>query len=267
MTLICFASPKGGVGKTTLAANVASKLARSGLRVVVLDLDPQNALRTHFGIALDDAAGFTHLLAQQPNWRRCLRETSVGISLLPYGSSDMSESVALAAAAAQMPSLVQQPVDDILSDPDICLVVDTPPGPSSLLAALLPKIDLLITVLLVDATSISLIPTVEQGRGYGPVPAGHAMPAMGFVLNQFDPRTRLGGIIASAAMRHLGDRLLGTVYRDEAVAEAVAAQKMLADYAPASKANHDIAALGIEILNRIGSPMTAAAGRHRRTSA
>jgi cellulose synthase operon protein YhjQ len=250
MSLICFTSPKGGVGKTTLAANVASELARSGQRVIALDLDPQNSLRLHFGVPLQETAGFTHLLARQPNWRDHVRETPASISLLPYGRSDAADAIALAVAVAETPELLQKPINDILANPDICLVVDTPPGPSSLLTALRPRTDLLITVFLVDTISVSLIPAVEQDidpDGGTPQRLG---PDMAFVLNQFDPRTRLGGAIAEAATQHLGDRLLGMVYRDEHVAEAVAAQKMLADYT-ASKANQDIAAIARAIQRRL----------------
>jgi cellulose synthase operon protein YhjQ len=246
MTLVCFASPKGGVGKTTLAANVANELARRGQRVIALDIDPQNSLRLHFGVSLADTEGFTRRLAEQPDWRIYLRETSSGISLLPYGRSDMGEAIALSVAIAQEPSLLQWPVNEILASPDICLVVDTPPGPSSLLTALLPRTDLVVNVLLVDATSISLIPSVENGFS---CPAGEPGPNVRFILNQFDPRTRLGGVISNAVTQQLGDRLLGMVYRDEHVAEAVAAQKLLADYAPASKANHDIAAISHAVQN------------------
>src|ERR1700733_8445806 len=135
MTLICFASPKGGVGKTTLAANVANELARGGLRVIALDLDPQNALRLHFGVPLQASAGFTHRLAEKPDWRTCLIEAASGLRLLPYGQSTMNEAIALSVAVGETPSLLRRPVDDILADSNTCLVVDTSPGPSSLLAA------------------------------------------------------------------------------------------------------------------------------------
>jgi cellulose synthase operon protein YhjQ len=251
MALICFASPKGGVGKTTLAANIANQLALTGSRVVALDIDPQNTLRLHFGIPLHDAAGFTHLLTAQPDWRTCVREVPSGILLLPYGSGGTVDAINLALAVANTPALLQRPVDDILASEDVCLVVDTPPGPSPLLAALLPRTDLLINVFLVDATSVSLIPAVERGFGHLSEEPQLSGPATGFVLNQFDPRTRLGAVIADAATQHLRDRLLGMVYRDENVAEAVAAQKLLADYAPASKASHDIAAIGRAIQHRL----------------
>jgi cellulose biosynthesis protein BcsQ len=179
----------------------------------------------------------------------------------------MDDAIALAVAVSQTPALLREPVDDILSSPDVCLVVDTPPGPSSLLGALLSRTDLLIAVLLVDATSISLIPTLEQGGGYGVGQAEDPGAAIGFILNQFDPRTRLGGLIADAATRHLGDRLLGMIYRDECVAEAVAAQKVLANYAPASKANQDIAATSRAIIARLQMPLPVADAHRDRTSA
>jgi cellulose synthase operon protein YhjQ len=255
MSLICFASPKGGVGKTTLAANVASELAGAGLHVIALDLDPQDSLRLHFGVPLQETAGFTHLLATEPNWRKSLQETPAGIRLLPYGRTETNDAIALAVAVAETPALLQGPVDDILANPEICLVVDTAPGPSSLLTALLPRTDLLITVLLVDTVSISLIPSVERAVSHAVGCPGHSEPELGFILNQFDPRTRLGGVIADAATKHLGDRLLGTVYRDEHVAEAIAAQKLLADY-PASKATADIAAIARVIRRKLGSSAT-----------
>jgi cellulose synthase operon protein YhjQ len=256
MPVLCFASPKGGVGKTTLAANVAGELARTGMRIVALDLDPQNALRLHFGVTLQDRVGFTHRLAANPDWRSCVRETPAGVSVLPYGPSRMDEGLALSVAIAENPALILRQIDQIVAAPDTCLVVDTPPGPSVLLAAILPRTDLLMTVLLVDATSISLIPAIERNRSYGMGVAGQAGPDTSFILNQFDPRTRLGGVIADAATRHLGDRLMGVVYRDEHVGEAVAAQRLLASYAPASKANQDIVAISRAIGRRLRLPST-----------
>jgi cellulose synthase operon protein YhjQ len=266
MPLVCFASPKGGVGKTTLAANVAGTLARTGMRIVALDLDPQNALRLHFGVTLQDGAGLAHRLAENPDWHRCARQTDSGVAVLPYGRSQMDDDLVLSSAVAENPALIIHQIDDILSDPGICLVVDSPPGPSALLAAILPRTDLLITVLLVDATSISWIPAIERNSCYGTGGPGQTRPDMGFILNQFDPRTRLGGVIADAATRHLGDGLIGTVYRDEHVAEAVAAQRLLTNYAPASKANQDIAGISRAISRRLRLPSaeTNARSRHPR---
>lgn len=48
MDIISFINYKGGVGKTTLTANVAAELAFKGKRVLVVDLDPQTNLTLSF---------------------------------------------------------------------------------------------------------------------------------------------------------------------------------------------------------------------------
>ena len=47
---IAVLNQKGGVGKTTTVANIAAALAAAGLRVVVVDLDPQAHLTIHLGL-------------------------------------------------------------------------------------------------------------------------------------------------------------------------------------------------------------------------
>jgi chromosome partitioning protein len=44
---------KGGVGKTTTAVNQSAALAATGLRVCLVDLDPQAHATLHFGLDLD----------------------------------------------------------------------------------------------------------------------------------------------------------------------------------------------------------------------
>jgi cellulose synthase operon protein YhjQ len=256
MPILCFASPKGGVGKTTLAANVAGRLAQTGQQTVALDLDPQNSLRLHFGIPLGDTAGYTCQLPQRPSWRRAQQKTGVGVSVLAFGRTDLATAVELGAEIGRNPELLTEPIRQMRIDSDAWLVVDTPPGPSSQLSALLPTVDLLITVLLADPASIAQIPAIESGASYGETLLQQGDQRLAFVINQFDPRTRLATRIRDGAAMHFGNRLLGVVYRDENVAEAAAAQKLISEYTPSSKAAQDIGAVSRAILERVRSFVT-----------
>jgi chromosome partitioning protein len=48
VTVVCVLNYKGGVGKTTVAANLGADLARRGQRVLLIDMDPQASLTLSF---------------------------------------------------------------------------------------------------------------------------------------------------------------------------------------------------------------------------
>ena len=52
--IIALMNQKGGVGKTTTTVNLGAAIASRGLRVCLIDLDPQAHLSLHFGINPDD---------------------------------------------------------------------------------------------------------------------------------------------------------------------------------------------------------------------
>jgi chromosome partitioning related protein ParA len=62
MIKITIVSTKGGVGKTTLSANLGGILADSGYRVLLIDADPQPTLSSYYRIKERAKHGLTHFL-------------------------------------------------------------------------------------------------------------------------------------------------------------------------------------------------------------
>jgi chromosome partitioning related protein ParA len=57
MRVVSVVSTKGGVGKTTVAANLGGLLADAGLRVLLLDLDSQPTLSSYYALSQKAVAG------------------------------------------------------------------------------------------------------------------------------------------------------------------------------------------------------------------
>ena len=91
-TVLAVVSQKGGVGKTTTAINLASALARRGRKTLLVDVDPQGAVRHGVGLTgaehpagLADVLAGTHelqdvVLATPLPWLRVLLAGSVAES-------------------------------------------------------------------------------------------------------------------------------------------------------------------------------------------
>lgn len=261
MPLITFASPKGGVGKTTLAAHVAAILARAGHQVVALDLDPQNALRLHMGLDLWQTAAFGAVLPQRPAWRDALVDTPSGACLLPFGPTDANRAMEISHALLSQPELLADPVRDMLSVPGLFVVVDSPPGPNPGLAALSALTDILVVVLLADAGSAALIPQIAGNRllGRGTLASRMSERAV-LVLNQVETGQPLSEAVLELAGTALGPRFLGLVCRDLALAEALADRRMLTD--ADGGAGEDLFVLTETLARRLrqAGPVVASAG-------
>lgn len=249
MPLICLSSPKGGVGKTTLTANLAFALQRLGHQTVVIDFDVQNALRLHFAIPLTEKRGFVSASLKQSDWLRMLLPTPSGIRVLPYGASTQAERVGFEERLRLDDNFLATGLKSLLEQPGLFVLADTPPGPSPALSALDKLADLRIIILLADAASVSLLPSIKRGEFLTVSnPNG-----VGFIINQVDRRRRLNREVTEFLEGHLEAVMLGSVHRDEALAEALAAQQPVFTFEPSSAAAYDIDLIARKLLKRFAT--------------
>lgn len=237
MPLICVCSPKGGVGKTTLAANLAYSLARTGSKVLALDFDVQNALRLHFGVPLND-------------WSQCVLSAGSNIFVLPYGEVSEAQRQAFDEQLTHNDHFLQRGLSALLNYPGLITIADMPPGPSPALKALTGLADLHLIPLLADTASMSTLAHVEKQRLTGAAlnhKHGHY-----FVINQSDSRRQVSRDVTSLMEEKLGERLLGIVHRDESVVEANASQKSILDFNASSAAAFDIEIIAKKISSLLG---------------
>jgi cellulose biosynthesis protein BcsQ len=126
------------------------------------------------------------------------------------------------------------------------VVVDTPPGPSVYLDQTRPASTLDVVILQADATSVSLLPTVEAQNFLGRPPDGNPR-LVRYVFNLVDLRRRLTRDVVALLRRRLGRTMLGIVNYDDSFGDAVAHQQLVIDRAPMSKATSDVRGLAAAI--------------------
>lgn len=205
--VLAVASGKGGVGKSTVAVNLAAALAARGLSVGVLDADVYGpSLPTMLGVSgkPDYVDGMI-----QPHVVQGLKAMSVG--LLTKAEDAMVWRGPMASQA--LTQMLTQTRWGTEAAPLDVLVVDLPPGTGDVQLTLIQKTPLDGAVIVSTPQEVAL---ADARRGHA-LFAKVGVPTLGLIENMTGPIFGKGGAEAEAA--RLGVAYLGDIPLDAAVRE------------------------------------------------
>ena len=229
------ANQKGGVGKTTTTVNIAAAMAMGGLRVLVIDLDPQGNASTALGVEHRDSEGVYEVLMGSASIGEVVRKVA-GFPALDCISSNTS----LANAEINLVSMVARElqlkaaIDEISANYDY-IFIDCPPSLGLLtINAFAASKELLIPI----QTEYYALEGLSQLLETYSLVKKRLNPNLNLstiVLTMFDSRTRLSNDVAANVRTHFPNELIDIpIPRAVRVSEAPSYQQTVMTYDPLS---------------------------------
>jgi len=235
--IVTIANQKGGVGKTTTAVNLAASMALHGLRILVVDLDPQGNASTaldvdhHSGVA----SIYNVLVDGQPLSGVIKPAASIPQLYCAPATIDLAGAeIELVPLVARESRLIRALAGFDSTGLDY-IFIDCPPSLGLLTVnALVAAPEVLIPI----QCEYYALEGLEQLLRTVDLVKSHLNPALfvsTILLTMYDGRTRLASQVADEVRDHFGDIVLSTIIpRSVRVSEAPSYGQSVMTYDPGS---------------------------------